>query len=214
MGIPVNLLSPKADLSGYKLVIAPTEHLAGEKTAVRLTTYAQNGGTLLMGVRSGFKTPTNLVTDQPLPGALRSLIGADVTSWRSLPQEYPMPFQTDIPNLTGPATYWVDTLKPDTANTLATFTDEDGEALTENVVGNGRCLYLGFYPTPAQAKALLKHLTGQLDINSIAKLPHGMLAAKRGPYTILMNFTDEMLEAVVEETAVTVPPRDVVVHLA
>ena len=211
MGIPVNLVSPNADLSPYKLVIAPTAHLAGEETAVYLTTYVQNGGTLLMGVRSGFKTPTNLVTTKPLPGELRELIGADVTSWRSLPKEYELPLQTEIPNLVGPATYWADTLKPDTATALAEFTTGEGAALTENVVGNGRCLYQGFYPTPEQAEALLTHLTGQLGIESIAKLPHGMLAYKRGPYTVVMNFTDETLEAVVGETAVSVPPRDVLV---
>ncbi|MCP5095216.1 MAG: beta-galactosidase, partial [Chloroflexi bacterium] len=214
MGVAVKLLSSKADLSPYKLVIAPTSHLAGKPLADKLIAYAKAGGSLLLGVRSGFKTESNLVTDQPLPGALKSLVGASITSWRSLPLHIQMPIQTDILQLSGAASYWVELLETDTAVSLASYTHESGSALTENVVGNGRCLYLGFYPTEAQATALLTHLTTQLGIESYADLPPGMVSAKRGAYTILLNFTDEELEATVGETAVSVPPRDVYVALS
>ncbi|MBK8985771.1 MAG: beta-galactosidase [Chloroflexi bacterium] len=209
LGVPVKIVSRQADLSAYKLVIAPSLHLADEETAVPLHSYVTNGGTLLLGVRSGFKLPDNRVTDQPLPGALRPLAGARVTTWRSLPPDIGAAFQSDIPNLTGPATYWVETLAAETAVSLAAYTDGSGAALTEHGVGNGRVLYLGFYPTPAQATALLTHLAGQLAITRLADLPPGLLAARRGPYTILLNFSDGALTAVVQGEKVVVNGRDV-----
>lgn len=211
LGIPVKLLPLQADLSGYKLVIAPTLHLADETTAVSLHHYVHNGGTLLLGARSGFKLPDNRVTDQPLPGALRDLVGATVTTWRSLPLTTGLELRTQIPGLSGPATYWVETLTPETAEPLAAYADGSGAALTEHGVGNGRCLYLGFYPTGDQARALLTHLAGQLGIERIAHLPPGLLAARRGAYTILLNFTDGPLSAEVGERVVTVNGREVTV---
>jgi beta-galactosidase len=131
LGIPVKLAPRHADLSGYKLVIAPSLHLADEATAVHLHHYVSQGGTLLLGVRSGFKQPDNRVTDQPLPGALRDLAGATVTAWQSLPLPVGLPFQSAIPDLAGPATYWVETLQVATAVPLATY-DDGSAALTEH----------------------------------------------------------------------------------
>ncbi len=64
MGVTVNLAPYSADLSDYRLVVAPTIHLPEPTLVERLTTYVESGGHLLLGVRSGFKTPTNLVTDR------------------------------------------------------------------------------------------------------------------------------------------------------
>lgn len=209
LGIAVRLVSRQADLSPYKLVIAPSLHLADEAIAQKLTDYTAQGGTLLLGVRSGFKGLDNRVTDQPLPGVLHHLAGAVVTSWRSLPAEVVMPFFSKVPGLAGAAGYWVETLAADTAVSLAAFADGSGAALTENEVGNGRCLTLGFYPTPAQAQALLVHLAQKLDIAYIPNLPPGLLACRRGNLVLLLNFTDNMLTAVVDGQTVTVNGRDV-----
>ena len=40
-------------------------------------------------------------------------------------------------------------------------------------------------------------------------LPAGVLAARRGPYTLLLNFTDETRNVRVAGVAVEVGPRDV-----
>jgi beta-galactosidase len=68
LGLPADIVSVDADLSSYKLVIAPTAFLATEQLAASLKAYAEAGGTLLFGVRAGFKTMDNQVTGQPLPG--------------------------------------------------------------------------------------------------------------------------------------------------
>lgn len=202
LGIPVDIVPPNADLSRYKLVIAATAHIVTDTMAVTWASYVAAGGWLLVGIRSGFKTASNRVTDQPLPGLLHHLVGATVEDWQSLPERVGWPLTTTIPGLHGPATTWVETLQPHSARPLASY--EDGmAALTENEVGDGRVLYNGFYPTTAQATAVLNYLAHQTNIVPIAKLPPGMLAARHGRYTILLNFTDQPLTAVVGPESAT-----------
>lgn len=214
LGVSVKLVSRRADLAAYRLVIAPSLHLADEEDAAALHDYVANGGALLLGVRSGFKLPDSRVTNQPLPGALRPLAGATVTSWRSLPPGVTLPLAGEIAGLDGAAGYWVETLETDTAVPLVTYAGGEGAALTENAVGDGRCLTLGFYPTPDQAQSLLRHLAAELAIVTIPDLPPGLLACRRGPYTMLLNFTEEALTATVGGTAVSVPARDIRVQSA
>ncbi|WP_420630261.1 beta-galactosidase [Candidatus Leptofilum sp.] len=225
LGINVDLVPNTADPSRYKLVIAPTAHLADEALAQRLHTYASGGGTLLLGVRSGFKTPSGLVTDQPLPGALRELAGVTVTSWQSLPLSQSVPFSSEIENFAGEATYWIETLALETAVPLATYELERPDnffgnlsglgkptALAENTVGNGRVLTLGFYPTQAQARTLLQHLASQLNIETMPDLPAGVLALQRGDARLLLNFTDAPQTVNLGTHSHTLPPRDLIVY--
>lgn len=212
LGVAVDVVSARADLRPYKLLIAPTLHLAGAETAARLQAYVEQGGTLLLGVRSGFKTPSNLVTAAPLPGNLRPLVGARVTSWQSLPDGVSWQVETAVPDLGGAVGYWVETLEPETAVVLAHYVNEGVQglvALSENRVGQGRALYLGWYPTHMQAGALLRYLLPQLGIAHLEGLPAGLIAIPRGPYTVLLNFTDQPLIAQIGAQPVTVAARDV-----
>ena len=145
----------------------------------------------------------------PLPGALRPLTGTTVTSWQSLPPGIGWPLDSEIPDLTGPATYWVETLHAETAVSLVRYTDGTA-ALTENVVGNGRVYHLGWYPTPDQAIALLRYLAPRHGLTPLADLlPPGLFASQRGDYLILLNYTDQPLTAVVNGSDVVVNGRDV-----
>lgn len=218
LGISVDLVSLQSDLSRYKLLVAPSLHIAGAARARLLAEFVARGGALLLGVRSGFKTPSNLVTDRPLPGALRELAGVTVTGWQALPPDVALGVQTAVPHLTGPATYWVESLQADTARALGHY-DNGAVALAEMRVapagsagGNGRVFTLGWYPTADQAAALLRYLAAELDVAPAADLPPGLLAYRRGPYTILLNFTEAPLETAVEGRPLVVPARDVVVH--
>ena len=85
-------------------------------------------------------------------------------------------------------------------------------ALTENQVGDGRALYLGWYPTVAQAAAILDRLAAQEDIDRLGNdLPAGTVLAQRGPYAILLNFTDAQATVPIGDQLVTVEPRDIAV---
>lgn len=210
LGIPVDLVSLKSDLTRYKLVLGGPLHIVSEQEAETLHHYVEMGGNLLLGIRSGFKNDSSVVTDQPLPGLLHNLTGATVTHWQSLPEEATLPLRSIWPKISGAAGYWTEFLQPvgDTARVLASY--ESGEAaLVANPHGSGQTFYLGWYPTIEQAKGLLETVADQLSIERLAYLPDGVLAAKRGNHTILLNFTDQSHEIVAAEQTVAVGPRDV-----
>lgn len=221
LGLPVDIVSIHADLNDYKLVIAPTAFIATEQQALSLKTFAEAGGTVLLGVRSGFKTIDNQATDQPLPGVFSNLTGITVTDWHSLPPGIGYDFSASIPELAGPATVWAESLESisptlpgadPAAQTLAHYSAgpfKDAAALVAHKVGSGQALYLGWYPTDQQAEALVAYLATEAGIAPIAEVPDGLVASQHGPYVILLNFTDEPLAATVREQAVVVGPRDV-----
>ena len=117
LGLEVDIIPPDRDLGIYDLIFAPTMNIVNEYLVDKLEQYVVSGGSLLVGVRSGFKTNSNLVTDKPLPGLLRRLTRATVTNWQTLPGKQGWTLATDISGLQSSATYWVETLQPDSAAT-------------------------------------------------------------------------------------------------
>jgi len=221
LGLMADMVSADADLGQYKLLIVPTAFLASEQTASALASFAESGGTVLLGVRSGFKTTDNQVTDRPLPGPFRELVGVTVKAWHSLPPGISYDLSTTIPDLSGPATVWAEALEPtyassvpaeEEARVLASYVSGPftaAAALAERKIGAGRALYLGWHPDDSQADALLAYLAAQQAISSYATLPDGLIACQRGHTIILLNFTGEPLTASVQGDSVRVHPREV-----
>jgi beta-galactosidase len=221
LGITADIVSPEADLSSYKIVIAHTQWLGTESLAKTFMSYTENGGILLLGVRSGFKTSTNLVTADVLPGPFRNLLGTTVTSWIALPPEASFDIDSNIPELTGPAVIWAESLDPVSngnnrlkARALARYTSgplSSQTALTENQVGDGRAFYLGWYPTVTQAKAILKHLVSLAGLTFYEELPSGLVTNQRDPYTILLNFTEQPLTVNIPGQKITIDQKEIAI---
>ncbi len=214
LGLPADIVSTDADLSPYRVVIAPTAALATEQLAGSLKAFAQAGGSVLLGVRSGCKTRSNRFTDLPLPGVLRDLVGVTVRDWHSLPPGVGYDLSSSIPGLKGPAAVWAEALDPggSAIQVRADYTSgpfSGRAALTERKSRTGRLFYLGWHPTGAQAEAILAYLAEQAGLVAQATVPDGLIASRRGPHLILLNFTDEPVAAGVQGRSVLVGPRDV-----
>ena len=210
LGLSADIVSIDADLSVYKLVILPTAYIATDQLAHTLRTFAEAGGMVMFGVRSGFKTINNQVTDQPLPGVLRDLVGITVKDWHSFPPGVSYNLGTSIPGLLGPATVWAEALNPalpasqagePDLEILAHYTSgpfSSTAALVKHKVGAGQALYLGWYPNDLQAEILMAYLASKAGISPIATLAEGLIASQHGPYIILLNFTDDPQVATVQ----------------
>jgi beta-galactosidase len=195
-GVPTDIISTDADLSQYKLVIAPTLLLADDALATRLASYVQSGGMLLLGIRSGFKTLTNIVTDKPLPGPFRNLVGTTVEAWHSLPPGVTYTLM-DYKSRTLEATIWAEGLVADSANPLISYNGgplEGHAAVTVNSVGQGRAVYAGLWPNEAVLNSLISWLLPQAGIKPLAQVPEGVLVYRRKDsgcdYLFLLNFKD------------------------
>jgi len=194
--VPIDIISTEADLSRYKLVIAPTLLLADETLSTRLANYVKSGGMLLLGIRSGLKTLTNIVTDKPLPGPFHNLVGATVETWHSLPPDVIYPL-IDYKLQTLEATIWAEGLVVDSADPLISYNGgplEGRAAVTVNKIGKGHVVYTGLWPNEAVLNSLISWLLPRAGIKQLAYVPEGVLTYHRKnsgrDYLFLLNFTD------------------------
>jgi beta-galactosidase len=155
--IGVDIVPPTADLSGYRLVLAPALHVLGENAAENLRRYVAGGGMLLLTARSGVKDEANAVVNLPLPGLLADVCGVEVEEYDVLPADVDVPLALEIPGIDGDANtiharLWCDVLRPTTATVLGTYqASADGSgpyyagraALTVNSFGQGKAVYVG-----------------------------------------------------------------------
>ncbi len=82
----VDFVHPSADLSGYRLVVAPSLYLLGEGSAKNLRSYVESGGHLLVSYFSGIVDEHDTVHDGPYPGALREVLGLSIEEFHPLPE--------------------------------------------------------------------------------------------------------------------------------
>ncbi len=169
----------------------------------------------MLGVRSGFKTETNVVTDQPLPGVFRELVGADVSAWHSLSPVMAYPLTLGGQQLS--AGVWAEALRPlDGATAVATWSAgpfAGAAALTERHIGAGSAWYWGWHPNAEAAVAVLQALSDRAGVRRLSEpLPDGVLLVRRGAWRLWFNFTDHAQTVEAEGDAVIVPPRDLVIQ--
>jgi len=199
----VDVAPPTCDLSRYKLVIAPTLHLVDETIAENLHRYVEQGGHLVLSVRSGFKTTSNRVVDTALPGLLADLVGATVEEWHSLPPGATYPLEMSA--LSGQpfaVRIWAEALKPVNAQVLAHFIGgplEGRPAATLNCIGRGEVIYLGVWADDALAGALLAWLLPRAGVEPVATVSPGVKVMCRvgdgHEFVFLLNFSDVVATA-------------------
>jgi beta-galactosidase len=154
--LTVDFAHPEADLSGYRLVIAPQLYLVGDRAAKHLGSYVAEGGHLLVSYFSGVVDANDGVHPQGLSGPLGEVLGVDV-------QEFAPLRAGDVVTVAGSpgfaADVWAEQLVP-AADTevLATFADGPtaGEpALTRRSLGSGTAWYLATRPDETGLAAVL-----------------------------------------------------------
>lgn len=202
VGVPVDFVPPTADLSKYKLVIAPTLHLVDQAITDNLTRYVEAGGNLLLSVRSGVKTSSNLMTTLTLPGLLKPLIGASIERWHSIPPKMNYAFEADFIAGDVPVSVWAESLLVESAEVIGRFAGgplQDEVAACRNQVGAGTVIYLGAFADDLLARFLLNWLLPQADVDTVPPLTDGLKLMRRTndthEYLFLLNFTDDFLSA-------------------
>ena len=144
-------------LSRYPVVLYPHPVIMTEKRAALLTRYVENGGTLIVGCRSGLKDINGKAVMLPQPGLLQNLTGTDIHDFTLVsPAEendpaYPV-FNDILTPLEG-----TEVLARYQASYYA------GEAcITEKKLGKGRTIHLGSAFSRKTVKKLFEH-TGILE---------------------------------------------------
>jgi len=236
--VPIDVVSPTADLSPYKLVVAPALHLVTDDIADRLRRFIQAGGVLVVTPRTGVKDDSNTVVNRPLPGLLADLCGVKIEDHDSLPADVSQALEFVLPELATvhppPARVWCDILTLDGAEIVARYTRDyyaGQPAITLNRVGNGRVVYIGTFGDTQLYETLSGWLLGLAGVRRMVTAPAGVEIAERWQddrrLLFVLNHTEREQEVTLDccytdllndsrllQGTVAIAPRDVLVLMA
>ena len=202
--ITVDFVKPDADLSSYKLIVAPNLYLVRDEAVENLGRYTQNGGTLLMGFFSGIVDENDQIRLGGYPAPFRELLGLKVEEFDALPVgvtntvKAEQEFSADL---------WADVIALEGAEALATFTDgfyAGRPAVTQHAFGKGSSFYLGTRLDAAGTAWLLERACRQAGVTA-QHFPAGVEAVRRvadsTDYLVLLNHTANEVQFELFQTA-------------
>jgi beta-galactosidase len=162
----IDVLSPDADLSQYKLVVAPALNLVTAAQAAHLAEYVQRGGNLVLTARSAMKDEDNGLWPQRQPGPLGALLGGRVEEFYALDKPVALAGALAAPDAR--ATIWGELLSassPDTQVLLHYGAGNgwlDGHpAVLQRKVGSGSIPYIGAVLDPQTTSSLVDSLLAE-----------------------------------------------------
>jgi len=193
LGLDIDMVGPGADLSGYKLIIAPCLAMPDADLVVRL---AGSEALLLFGPRSGAKTKDVTIPDGLPPGPLRDLLPVKVLAVETL-----RPDCLGKVVLDGKAyesTRWRESLEAGETEVLARYED-GGPAL----VRHGQAHYLATLTDDGFLTALSAKLCAEAGI-AMTQVDRGLRLRRRGDLTFGINYGETPVAAPAPADAVFV----------
>lgn len=178
----------------YKIIYMPAYVIVTETLKLRLEEYVKNGGTLVLGYRSGIKDNNNNMLTQTLPGLLRELAGVTVYEFDASPSE------VELSDGFGVSKVWRDILEVETAQVKITYQGEyyhDTPAVTVNSYGKGNVWYVGCDMEESAMERLVKLISKESNVQTI-ELSSGTEIVRRrvnqSEYCMLLNYTNDTVE--------------------
>jgi beta-galactosidase len=180
----VDLIQPTADLSKYKLVVAPALNVLPQATADNLIKYVRGGGHLILGPRTGMKNEYDALWADRQPGPLESLLGGKVEEYYALDKPIPVNAESGVG---GSSQVWAEILKPDLpeAKVEATYAPSNGwvdgqPAILSRKVGQGSITYVGIWPEAQFLDRLMAGWVKDAGVEPlIANAPKGVEVCER-----------------------------------
>jgi beta-galactosidase len=225
-GINCDIISRHADLSKYKIVVAPMLYLVDEAAANSMRAYVQSGGTLYATYMLGTVDENDLCHLGGIPGCgLKDVFGITAEEIDVL---YPVELQhVSFNGETHELVDYCEVLRLQGAQPLALYADgwyEGMAAVTIHGFGEGLAVYQACRDSGSLRHAVFEQLLARVGVkaNLAAPLPHGVTAHTRtdgeNTYLFLENYsgkkgaTIHLSEAMVDmltgrtEKATVLPP--------
>jgi len=180
----VDIVNPDADLSRYRLVIAPAINTLSDQRAQHLAEYVRAGGHLVLGARTGMKDEFNALRPERQPGTVLSkLLGGDVVDFYALDKNVPVSGAFG----SGESTIWAERLEANDPATevLARFGQSNGwldgqPAIITRKVGAGRITYVGGQFDSKTMWAFTEWATKDADVKpAFGPVPEGVEVCRR-----------------------------------
>lgn len=165
-GVTTDFAHPEADLSGYDLVIAPSLYLVSTLASENIDRFVRGGGQLVVSYFSGIVDVNDTVYPGAMPGALRDVLGVEVSEFLPLRAGEVVTVSSGHS-----ATVWAERLRSLGAEVIATYSSGPAEAepaITLNRHGSGAALYVS---TQLRDRALDSVLLPALERAGLAVTP-------------------------------------------
>ncbi len=184
LGLDIDMVGPGADLSGYKLVIAPCLAMPDADLVARL---AASDALLLFGPRSGAKTKDVTISDGLPPGRLRDLLPVRVLAVETLRPD--CPGELVFNGATHESTRWRESLDAGETHVLARY--EDGGAA---LIRHGRAHYLATLADDGFLTALFAKLCDEAGV-ATTPVTGALRLRRRGDLVFGINYGDTPVAA-------------------
>ena len=200
LGIGADIVPPGADLSSYKVVVAPALYVLEKAVAERLRAYVAGGGTLVVTCRSGIVDEFNVVVESQPPGLLTELCGVEVEEYDSRIQGDTVPIVAahQLGGESFTAGVWADILDPNGATELARYGADyfaGRAAVTCHAFGLGQAVYVGTIPDQPFVDRLMTWVCEQRSITAPLATPDGVETTVResdgATYLFVLNGSGE-----------------------
>lgn len=215
LGVNVDVVSEEADLTGYRVVVAPNMYVRSPRAVASLHSFAREGGVVLLTCRSGVKDEHNACVMAPLPGDYSDMTGAVVAEYNAIgltTQHVLMDGERyDISR-------WCDVLDPRGAQVIAAY-DEDfyagTPAVTCHAYGKGQVWYMGTYGGAPLCRAIAARMLTQAGVPFVPDLPEPVeITVREGGgrrYTMIFNNGAEPQTLLWQGETLTLPPFGMVI---
>ena len=205
--ITVDFAHPGADLSRYKLVIAPNLYLVNDPAAENINRYVENGGTVLMSFFSGIVDENEHIRLGGYPASFQKMLGLLVEEYAPYAEAQTNTLRTaDGKQFT--CSLWSDVIRPQGAEALAAYETDYYAGLptaTRHIFGKGLSFYLGTELEPAGLEWLLDLVCAEAGIAPVMwNIPSGVEVLRRSKggksWLFLLNHAGEKVEVPLEQS--------------
>lgn len=182
------------ELAKYKMVVYPHPTILTEKRAELLRLYAEQGGTVIFGCRTGYKNLDGICYMQPMPVYADKLVGAEVEEFTFLsPYDGEQYVHIGKNRVTAPC--FNDVLKITDGEEIGIFENnyyKGKTAASVKNIGKGKAYYFGAAFNEDTAKAFIETegLKPPVDFD----IPESVELAVRGGYIFLLNYGGECVQ--------------------
>jgi beta-galactosidase len=142
----------------YPVLVAPAVYVADDAVLQHLRAYAEAGGHLVLGIRTGYADELARARLAVAPAFLTDAAGLHYDEYSNIDEPLAVQATGDLVPEDGAAgTEWVDVLEVDDADVVLRYAPTElgaDAALTTHLFGSGRVSYVGTVPNPALGRSI------------------------------------------------------------
>jgi len=184
-----DVIHENSELDGYKLLILPLMPNIPDNTRERIRSWVEDGGTLILGPMSGYRTEDWAGFTDHATGPWEKWMDIEVDSripvgTKLRPAEIPlkMDFNEGLNIGSATAGLWAESLSTRNGNVLAKYRNgmhEGRPAIIESKVGEGTVVFLGCDPGYDAYKQIVLHYAGKENVKHLATGDRDVLVVPR-----------------------------------